>query len=187
VGIAVFVNSEFFELDGGHGVQDSAEDAAITPRQGSSATILLADLARSVIEVTDPQQLELFAEVTDRWAAGFAPGARRGRLGGSIGSGISAALTSELIYPLLIGALSPVLGNAVQTGWRRWRRPKPVPDVPSVVVTLDAGQFEAVKAACVSHGMALGLSKAKATVLAEAVHSALRQAADAHETPPPAT
>jgi hypothetical protein len=170
-------------------VQDSAEDAAITPHQGGSATVVLADLARSVIEATDPQQLELFAEVTDRWAAGFAPGTRGGRLSGSIGSGISAVLTSELIYPLLIGTLSPVLGNAVQTGWRRrwWRRAKPVPDVRSVVVTLDAGQFEAVKAACVSYGMALGLSKAKATVLAEAVYGALRQAADAHEAPPPTT
>ena len=190
VGITVFAAGVLSKLDGGHGVDDFPADAAFVPRQQSSTTILLADLAREVVAATDPQQLELFAEVTGRWEAGFAPGARRGWLGGSIGSGISTVLTSELIYPLLIGALSPVLGDAVVTGWRRrwWRRrrPKPLPSVPPVTVTFDANRLDAAKAACVTYGMTMGLSKAKATVLAEAVYGVLRQAADEHGDPPAA-
>lgn len=159
-------------------------DAATAAHPHGLPTILLADLARGVVVAVAPEELELFAIVSDRWAAGLMPGRRRGPRGGSIGSGISAALTSELVYPLLIGALSPLLGNTVAAGWqrqRRWwrrRRPKPRPSLPSATVTIDVAQLEAVREACITYGATLGLSKAKATVLAEAVYGVLRQTAD---------
>lgn len=167
-------------MDDSHFSVEPAADAHPRRRR----TILLADLARDVVATVAPEELELFAMVNERWEAGVVPGRRRRPLGGSIGSGISTALTSELIYPLLTGALSPVLGGAVVAGWRRqrrwWqrRRPKPQPGLPPVTVTLEAGQLEAVREACLSYGATLGLSKAKATVLAEAVYGVLRQAAD---------
>lgn len=146
-------------------------------------TVTIADLARDVVSVSAPEQVELLAVVTARWEAGFGPGSRRrGWLGGSVGSGIDPLLTSEIIYPLLTGTLAQVLGTAAVAGWRwRWwrhRRPADVPTVPAVRVTLDAGQLEAVRAACIAHGRSLGLSKARAVLLADAVYGVLRQAMD---------
>ena len=151
-------------------------------------TIVLADLARDVVAATAAEQVELLAAVTDRWEAGDVPGRRRwGWMGGSVGSGIDPAATSEIIYPLLTGTLAQVLGTGAVVGWRRrWRRRRhsEVPAVPRTQVTLDADQIELLRSACISHGVALGLSRSKATILADAVHGALcRAMAETHRQP----
>jgi hypothetical protein len=107
---------------------------------------------------------------------------RPGRLGGSVGSGFVHTATAEVIYPLLSGAFSQVLGTAAVAGWRRrrWRRRAAVP-LPLVRVTLERDRLEELHAACVGHGVALGLSRAKATVLADAINGQLLQAMTAHE------
>jgi hypothetical protein len=146
--------------------------------------ITQADVAEGVIRAIAPDQLGLLAAVTAEWDAGRAPGRRRwGWLGGSIGSGIEPAVLTDVIYPLLTGTFAQVLGTAAISGWqqRRWwrRRGRRLLSAPRAQVTLDVGQLDAVRAACVAHGMTLGLSKAKATVLADALQGVLRQAADA--------
>lgn len=156
---------------------------ARTAGPSGRVTIALADLARGVVATSAPEQMELLALVTARWEAGLGPGSRRrGRLGGSVGSGIDPLLTSEIIYPLLTGAFAQILGTAAVAGWRRrwWRHHQPaeVPAVPAVRVTLEAGQLEAVRAACVAHGRPLGLSKARAVLLADAIYGVLCQAMD---------
>lgn len=145
-------------------------------------TIVLADLAQSVVAAQAPEQVELLAAVTARWESGEVPGRRRwGWTGGSVGSGIEPVVLSNLIYPLLTGTLAQVLGSAAVEGWRRrwWRhrrRGSDLPSVPRVQVTLDVDQIEAVRVASVAHGMALGLSEARATILADAVHGVLCRA-----------
>jgi hypothetical protein len=146
--------------------------------------ITQADVAEGVIRAVAPDQLDLLAAVTAEWDAGRAPGRRRwGWLGGSIGSGIEPAVLTDVIYPLLTGTFAQALGTAAISGWRRrrwWRRRgRRALSGPRAQVTLDVGQLDAVRAACVTHGMTLGLSKAKATVLADAMQGVLRQAADA--------
>jgi hypothetical protein len=168
-------------VDGSHsGVNDQADG-----RSTGRVTIVLGDLAREVVNATAPEQMDLFTEVTAQWEAGRIPGRQRhGWLGGSVGSGFAHTLTCQIIYPLLSGTLSQVLGTAVVARpWRRWRRRRhgDVPPLPQVQVVLDADQIAAFRSICISHGMTLGLSKAKATVLADAVHGALSQAMAASE------
>jgi hypothetical protein len=142
--------------------------------------IALADLAHDMIAAEAPRQLELLAAVTVRWEAGDVPAQRRRWwTGGSVGSGIHPNVASDIVYPLLTGTLAQVLGNAAVGGfrWRWWRRrPDSVPPVPRVLVTLDAAQIDAVRTECVSHGMRLGLSRSKATVLADAMYGVLSRA-----------
>jgi hypothetical protein len=149
-------------------------------------TVGLRELARAVVERTDPQQRALFDEVTAAHLSGRADRRRHGRAGGSVGSGFDHVTTAEVVYQLLAGACSQVLGTAVVAGARRrwWRRRRAEsPPLPLVTVTLDRDRLDELHAACVGHGMALGLSRAKAKVLADAVHGRLAQlmAADEEE------
>jgi hypothetical protein len=144
-------------------------------------TIVLGDLAREAVNATASDQLDLLAEVTARWEAGRAPGRwRYGWLGGSVDSGFEHVVTSDIIYPLLSGTLSQILGTAVVA--RPWRRRLlrgrhlDTPPLPQVQVVLDADQIVAFRSVCISHGMTLGLSKTKATILADAIQGALSQA-----------
>jgi hypothetical protein len=168
-------------VDGSHSdVNDHADG-----RFAGRVTITLGDLARDVVKLTAPEQMDLFAEVTARWEAGQVPTRRRhGWTGGSVASGFDHIITSQIIYPLLSGTFSQVLGTAmISRPWRRWRRRRhgDVPPLPHVRVVLDAEQIAAFRSICISHGITLGLSKAKATVLADAVHGALSQAMAASE------
>ena len=164
---------------------ETAGDASLAdpPKR---VTIALGDLARDIVTVTAPEQAELLELVTAQWERGVVPRSRRsGWLGGSVGSGIDPTLTGEIIYPLLTGALAPVLGSAAVAGWRRrwWRRRRPEqkPAVPAVRVTVESGQLEAVHAACLVHGRTLGLSAARALLLADAVCGSLGRAMDTPE------
>jgi hypothetical protein len=150
--------------------------------------IALADLAHDMVAAEAPRQLELLAAVTARWEAGNVPGRRLGQwTGGSVGSGIAPVVTSDIIYPLLTGTLAQVLGSAAVVGFRRrwWRRRSgSIPPVPRVLVTLDAAQIDAVRAECISHGVRLGLSRSKATVLADAMYGVLsRTIAESQQQP----
>lgn len=138
--------------------------------------ITLADLAYGIVCVEAPDQLELLTEVTTRWETGAEPTRKRsGSLSGSVGCGIEPVVLSELVYPLLVGTVAHVLGTASVASWRRkwWRKWWPgrraVPSVPQTMVMLDAKQIEDFRAACVIHAMALGFTKRKANVLADAL------------------
>lgn len=124
-------------------------------------TIMLADLALSVVAGEAPEQVELLAEVTARWEAGYAPGRWCwGWMSGSVDFGIDPTVLSDLIYPLLVGTFAQVLGEVTLTGWKRRRRRSGLRSVPRAQVTLGADQIEEVLAACTAHGMTLGLSEA---------------------------
>jgi hypothetical protein len=170
-------------------VVDRAQDESggPPPVAGEPATVDLVEVARSVVMDTVPEQLDLLTAVATRWEAG-AGGPRRGWTGGSVGSGIEPLLLGEVILPVLLGASAEVLGAAVVAAWHA--RPRPVLPwrrrarssrdeavaLPTAPVPLDAGQAEALRSACVSHGAALGLSADEATMLADAVYGALCRA-----------
>jgi hypothetical protein len=143
---------------------------------GGRVTVVLSDLARDVIAVVAPDQAELFEVVTARWEAGGRPGRGWGWLGGSVGSGIDPAVASDLIYQVLTGTLAQILGTAGYAGLRRtwWRRRQLV--TPALRVTLTAAQVEAFRSSCVAHGIALGISKPKAQVYADAAYGCLLRA-----------
>jgi hypothetical protein len=86
---------------------------------------------------------------------------------------------ADLVYPLLAGTFAQVLGASAFARLQRrrwWRRKRAV--VPSALITLNLEQIERARAACIAHGMTLGLSEAEATMLADAVHGALRRAGE---------
>jgi hypothetical protein len=145
---------------------------------GAEVTISLAELAAAVIAQEAPGQRDLLASVTASWRAGDAPGRSWGWAGGSVGSGISSTVLAEIIYPLLTGALAQVLGTAAIAGSQRWRRPpgRHARRVPDTQVQVKADQIAPVRAACLAHGQALGLTEQESALLADALEGTLRRA-----------
>jgi hypothetical protein len=138
---------------------------------------MIADLARHVVGEVEPGQLDYLELVTDSWESGAAP--RRAWAGGTVGSGVQPWVLADLVYPLLAGTFAQVLGASAFARLQRrrwWRRKRAV--VPSALITLNLEQIERARAACIAHGMTLGLSEAEATMLADAVHGALRRAGE---------
>jgi hypothetical protein len=137
------------------------------------------DLARRVVAAVAPAELELLPEVTAAWLAGDL--ARRGEgqwLAGSIGFGLDPNLTTLIVYPVLTGAFSQVIGGVAVTGWHRLRgrlRPGrraaalPPPQLPPVTAEL----AERVRAACVERAEAAGVPGPRARLIADAVYAAL--------------
>jgi len=154
-------------------------DRARPDNVGSSERpVTIADLARHVVGEVEPAQLDYLELVTDSWERGAAPRRTRAWTGGTVGSGVQPWVLADLVYPLLAGTFAQVLGAAAfaRLQRRRWWRRKRV--VPSATITLTPEQIERARAACVAHGMTLGLSEAEATLLADAVHGALRRAGE---------
>lgn len=135
----------------------------------------IADLARLVVGEVEPGQLDYLELVTDAWESGATPRRAWAWTGGTVGSGVQPWVLADLVYPLLAGTFAQVLGAAAfaRLQRRRWWWRKRV--VPSAPITLTSEQIERARAACVAHGMTLGLSEAEATLLADAVHGALRR------------
>ena len=134
------------------------------------------ELVREVIGEVAAQELELLPEVTAAWLE-QGPGPSGPGPGGSIGIGLDPTLISLVVYPVVTGAVSTVLGDTAIAG-RRWlfrrRRPKPPVEVPP----LSAEQLEAVAEAIRVRAVDAGLPKKKAGLLADAVCGVLaRQAA----------
>jgi hypothetical protein len=145
----------------------------------SDRPVTIAELARHVVGEVEPEQLDYLELVTASWENGTAPGRPPTWTGGTVGSGVQPWVLAELVYPLLAGTFAQVLGAAAFARLQRrrwWRRKRGV--VPSASIALTAEQIARARAACVAHGMTLGLSEAEATMLADAVYGALRAAAD---------
>jgi hypothetical protein len=145
----------------------------------SEHPITIADLARHVVGQVEPAQLDYLELVTADRERGGAAQASRTWTGGTVGSGVQPWVLADLVYPLLTGTFAQVLGAAAFARLQRrrwWRRKRDLP--PSALITLTAEQVDQARAACISHGMTLGLSEAEATMLADAVHGALRRAGD---------
>ncbi|MEU5696915.1 hypothetical protein [Actinosynnema sp. NPDC020468] len=140
----------------------------------------IADLAREVVRRIAPEQseyLELVVVARERGVGGT----RRpwDWSGGAVGSGSPPDVLTDVIFPLLTGTIAQVWGASAfahlqrRRWWRRRGQPK-----PSTRVVLDASRIEDARAACVAHGMTLGLTEPEAAMLADAVVGVLRGAAD---------
>jgi hypothetical protein len=138
-------------------------------------------VARQAISTAAPRELAVFDGVADSWLAG--KDQRRGQPGSAVGFGVVSVLLSELIFPMLSGGLGEVLGNEM---WEKIRpRPKGAhkriagqrkgasQPVTSVDVRFTRQQSEALRAACLRHGVAMGLPTDKAALLADAILGAV--------------
>ncbi|MBP2337389.1 hypothetical protein JOF41_003567 [Saccharothrix coeruleofusca] len=153
-----------------------------TPHPGevgsSGKPVTIADLARRIVAEVEPEQVDYLALVTASWERGAPPRGSRSWTGGTVGSGVQPWVLADLVYPLLAGTLAQVLGASAfaRLQRRRWWRKRAV--VPSAQITLTPEQVERARAACIAHGMTLGLSESEATMLADAVHGALHRTDD---------
>lgn len=141
-----------------------------------SRAVTVPELAEAVVSALAPQELELLPEVTAAWRAGDLAGAKRGKwLGGSIGFGVDPGLTVMVIYPIITGAMTQLMGTVATSGWqrlvRRLRRRRPKPPMLLSAAVLD--QAEQMRTACVSRALAAGLPEARATLIADAVYGYL--------------
>lgn len=141
-----------------------------------SREVTVPELAEVVVAAVAPQELELLPEVTAAWRAGDLASARGGKWsGGSIGFGVDPGLTVMVIYPIITGAMSQLMGTVATSVWQRLakrlrrKRPKPLMALSAAVL----GQAEQMRAACVSQALAAGVPEARATLIADAVYGYL--------------
>ena len=110
-----------------------------------------------------------------------------GWTGGSVGIGVDPVVLSEVIFPVLTGAVAQIMGTAAGSWWQRVRRRRTAVALsPETVVTISAAQLEQIKAECVRSARALGMLPAKAQVLGDAVLGVLsrRNSEDSEPAPP---
>jgi hypothetical protein len=136
----------------------------------TGSPVEVVELARAGITRIAPEELPLFDSVARAWLAGKI-GRRAGPRrppGGTARIGIPSELDLQLVFDIIAGTLTTVLGEAAYASvrGRRWlpRRSK-----PQARVAIDPGQRTALHATCVAHGQELGLSRRKAVLLADSV------------------
>jgi hypothetical protein len=170
----------------GVGVAERAE----TGQGGASVsqTVTVAELAEAVVAAVAPNELELLPEVTTAYRAGDLAGVKGGKwLGGSIGFGIDPGLTAMVIYPIITGAMSQLMGTVATSAWQRLvdrlrrRRRKP----PMVLSSTVLDQAEQMRAACVAQALEAGVPEARATLIADAVYGYLVRTAAPDPGPGP--
>lgn len=159
---------------------ESARAGNINEPSIASQEVVVADVARQVIRRIAPDQSEYLELVIAAREQGTEDARRPwGGSGGAVRSGSELSVLADVIFPLLTGTIAQVWGAATfaKLQRKRWwrRRPKAA---PAVRLVLDISRIDEAREACIEHGMTLGLSRAEATMLADAVHGVLRRSAD---------
>jgi hypothetical protein len=141
----------------------------------------VVDIAREVVRQVEPEELVVFEAVAESWRSGDLVGRRNQREpGAAVGFGIEAVLISQLVFPIITGALGQVLGTSLTERVHFGRRParrSAADDGHSETkgdeVALTAGQLRAVHDICQRDAAKLGMAASKASLLADAVVGAL--------------
>ena len=149
----------------------------------------VVDAAREVIRLLEPEELVVFDATAASWLSGDLPAARHRREpGAAVGFGVEAVLLSELVFPIISGALSQVLGTRMLERIGARRRAAGSATGSSDVGDPEAGdpggrdgqqagltveQLRNIHDVCRHDAAALGLAPAKATLLADAVVGSL--------------
>ncbi|GIG91731.1 hypothetical protein [Plantactinospora endophytica] len=159
-----------------------------------SELLRLSDLAREVVEAVAPKELPLLPEVTAAWLAGDlepvpdpATGAPVRWRGGAIGAGLTADLLVLVVYPVLTATLVHVLGPAAERGRQRLvdrLRRRRVRRTDEVVPREVIEQAETVRELILGVAPAVGVSRRRATLIADAVYAALVRRRTAVEQEP---
>lgn len=155
--------------------------------QSISATEV-TEVVRHVVSQLAPEELEVVDAVADAWLSDARGNGRsKGAPGAAVGFGVEEILLSELLFPIVSAAIGDVLGTiALEPGRlkRKRRMPGSVPAKPDPAnagtvagagpaAQLTKEQAENLHAAAQRHARALGLSSARAALLADAVLGSL--------------
>jgi hypothetical protein len=158
----------------------SADGGQARAGEPQDVEVQVIGIARQVVRQIAPNELALFDQVVDAWAQGDPPPRRRHRKPGSaVGFGIDGVLLSELVLPVIAGALAQALGTVLAdpiSKRRRKREPASAASTAPVAAPrsgtrgpmLTGPQAHAFHDACLSHARTMGLSPEKAALLADA-------------------
>jgi hypothetical protein len=154
--------------------------------------VQVSEVVREVIRQLAPEELPVFGSMADDW---LSEGQRRWRSGkppgAAVGFGVETLLLTQLAFPIITAAIGEVLGDVAEdrvrlrTRRRAGRRAATAEVRPAAgpragksserpahdVLTSD--QVRALHDACERHAMVLGMSAAKAALLADAFLGAL--------------
>lgn len=165
---------------------EHSEPAKAGPLSADQVT----EVARDVIRQLAPEELAVFDSVAEAWMADGGRQRQGKSPGTSVGFGVEEVLLTELTFPIIAAAVGEVLGNFAEerVRVRVKRRKKRRPDAATVQAdgtgatkssesaardVLTGEQAQAIRDACERHARTLGMSAAKAKVLADAVLGSL--------------
>jgi hypothetical protein len=134
--------------------------------------ISLNALAGAVVADTAPEQREYFALVTPTWKTRRVPRYRQMWHGGAVGSGVVQVLISDIIYPVLAGVFTQLLGDGAVAGWRWWRstrrRGTVVDGTTRLPISTDAAYLAEFRSVFLATCASLDIPGPRAAVLADA-------------------
>lgn len=167
-----------------------AEESQISGRPPSA--VQLTEVVREVVHQLAPEELPVFESMASDWLSASRRRRRRSGKppGAAVGFGVETLLVTQLAFPIITAAIGEVLGEVAgdrlrfRTSRRTGRHAttavvtaadseegkaseRPAPDV------LTGEQVRALHDACERHAKVLGMSAAKAKLLADAVLGAL--------------
>jgi len=165
------------------------EESQTSARSLSAAQV--TEVVRDVIRQLAPEELPVFGSVADAWLADGRRQRRSGKSpGATVGFGVETLLVSQLAFPIITAALGEVLGDVAEErvririrrrAGRRATKADGEPAGPGAGKgsespardVLTSQQARAVGDACERHARTLGMSPAKAKLLADAVLGSL--------------
>jgi hypothetical protein len=148
----------------------------------------VTEVVRYVVRQLAPEELEVVDAVADAWLADELGNRRsRGTPGTVVGFGVEHVLLSQLLFPIVSAAIGDVLGTIALKASRLSRKRRKTSAEPvgsdsakagsmakgGLPVRLTREQAEDLHAAFQRNAQALGLSSAKAALLADATLGAL--------------
>jgi hypothetical protein len=155
----------------------------------SLSAVQVTEVVRDVIRQLAPEELPVFDSVANAWLADSRRRQRSGKSpGATVGFGVETLLLTQLAFPIITGALGAVLGDVAEDRVRVRRlikrRAAEAGGKPAGADTgktsespardvLTSQQAQAVGDACERHARTLGMSSAKAKLLADAVLGSL--------------
>jgi len=141
----------------------------------------VVDIAREVVRQVEPEELVVFEAVAESWLSGDLATRRSQREpGAAVGFGVEAVLISQLVFPVITGALGQVLGTSltervhfVRRSARRSAGEDRRDEAKGDEVALTAEQLRTIHDICQRDAATLGIAASKARLLADAVVGAL--------------
>lgn len=142
----------------------------------------VTEVVRHVVSRLAPDELEAVDTVADAWRKdGLANQRSKGAPGAAVGFGVESVLLTALLFPIVSAAIGEVLGTIALEPSRLSRKRRKAKIEPAqrdsaivgvgdggLPLQLTAEQIEDLRASCQRHAQALGLSQAKARLLADA-------------------
>jgi hypothetical protein len=139
---------------------------------------VVTDVVRRVVAELAPEELEVVDGVAQAWQTDeLSTSPAKGSPGAAVGFGVDEVLLSQLLFPIVSGAIGDVLGTIALEPARLKRKKAlkaeagaaPAGGPLLAMPPLTKQQADDLHAACLRHARALRLPPAKAALMADAV------------------